>query len=289
MTQPVTITILIENKAVDEHLVAEHGLSVCLKGSDWQTVFDTGQSGAFVENAVKLGIDLSQTTELALSHGHYDHTGGLPAFFDTVPNATVYAHPDATLERYSIKDPAAPKLVGIPAESLQRLQQNGFTAVEGPTQVNETLWLTGKVSRETGYEDVGGPFYLDAKGTQPDPITDDQALWFLADKGLVVILGCAHAGIINTIQLCRKQSGIQHIHALIGGFHLVNADEHRLTHTIRKLKDVAPDTLAACHCTGTAAVERMKAVFPDTFFECGAGSVFTFSLKQVPHPLPVGT
>jgi 7,8-dihydropterin-6-yl-methyl-4-(beta-D-ribofuranosyl)aminobenzene 5'-phosphate synthase len=139
--------------------VAEHGLSFCIQGNGWQTVFDTGQSGAFAENAGKLGIDLSQTTELVLSHGHYDHTGGLPAFFDAVPNATVYAHPDATLERYSIKDPNVPKRVGIPTESLHRLKQHGFKAVEHLTQVNETQRLSGPVPRNTDYEDVGGPFF----------------------------------------------------------------------------------------------------------------------------------
>ncbi len=186
----------------------------------------------------------------------------------------VHCHPDVILERYSIRDPASPRMVGIPFACKERLERHGFNAVVSGTAVNRRLNLTGPIPRRTEYEDVGGPFFLDAGGTRPDPIHDDLALWFETAEGLVVVLGCAHAGIVNTVDCCRRQSGVERVHALIGGFHLVNADENRLTKTIAALRTMDPDLLAACHCTGARAVERLKTAFPETFIECHGGSVF---------------
>lgn len=272
----VTLTVLMENHSVRHDLQSEHGLALCLQGGSWQVIFDTGQSGAMVDNAAKLGMDLGKTTELVLSHGHYDHTGGLPRFFDTAGSVTTLAHPDVMLDRFSIKEPAKPKNVGIPEISRNRLKQNGLSEVTEATVLHDVLHLTGPIPRCTEYEDVGGPFFLDAEGAQPDPIRDDLALWWVGSEGLVIVLGCAHAGIINTVRHCRRLSGIDRVHALIGGFHLVNADEHRLEKTIAALKDIGPQILASCHCTGRAAVEQLRSAFPQAFTECHAGSVFQF-------------
>jgi 7,8-dihydropterin-6-yl-methyl-4-(beta-D-ribofuranosyl)aminobenzene 5'-phosphate synthase len=277
LNNSIKIRLLVENKAMRADLGAEHGLSYFIEADGQKIVFDTGQSDLFALNARLLGIDLTQTDQLVLSHGHYDHTGGLWKLCELASTVKISGHPDLKLTRYSIKEPGKAKSIGIPSDSLECLNQHELEPTESPIAITPSLHVTGAIPRESDYEDVGGPFFLDPEGKQPDGLPDDQALWFVSDKGLVIILGCAHAGIINTINYCKELSGESHVHALIGGFHLVNASDDRLDKTVSALKEIAPDILAACHCTGDRAVERMNTEFPDTFSGCGAGSVFTFT------------
>jgi 7,8-dihydropterin-6-yl-methyl-4-(beta-D-ribofuranosyl)aminobenzene 5'-phosphate synthase len=275
----MTVTILMENYASRPDLHAEHGLSIHIGETDSAggTVFDTGASDRFVHNGEVLKLDLARTEQIVLSHGHYDHTGGLPALLDRAPGARVFCHPDALIPRYSIKDAAAPREIGIPDASRIRLREHSFLKTQQRTPVTARLHATGEIPRSTSYEDTGGPFFLDEAGLRPDPIRDDQALWFISEGALVIVLGCAHAGVINTIETCRQQSGVDPVRAIIGGFHLVNADARRLDRTVDALKRVNPEVLAACHCTGEAATERLRHEFPGQFQEVHAGSVFVFS------------
>jgi 7,8-dihydropterin-6-yl-methyl-4-(beta-D-ribofuranosyl)aminobenzene 5'-phosphate synthase len=275
----MTITVLIENRSSRPDLQAEHGLSFHITESDSSdaTIFDTGESDRALHNAQVLGLDLSQVNRIVLSHGHYDHTGGLPALLDRAPGARVFAHPEVLIPRYSIGAKADPREIGIPEASRIRLRDHSFSPTRQRTPITARLHATGEVPRSTSYEDTGGPFFLDETGLRPDPIQDDQALWFVSEGELVIILGCAHAGVINTIETCRMQSGVIPVRAIIGGFHLVNADDRRLDCTVEALRQVNPGVLAACHCTGEAAMERLRREFPEQYREARAGSVFTFS------------
>lgn len=276
MATQISSIILVENHSTSPSLAAEHGISICLVSDSHQTIFDTGQTGLFADNASNLGIDLAATDHLVLSHGHFDHTGGIPRFFQEYPSPTVYAHPAVTLKRYSIKKATGPRMIGMSESSQQVLESMNVSWVQEPKDITDQLKLTGPIPRTTEYEDVGGPFFLDSLGQNPDPITDDQALWFKAKQGLVIILGCAHAGVINTINYCRRLSGIAKVHAVIGGFHLINADQERMKQTIRALRVLNPDILAACHCTGPEATKFLKQSFPQSFKQCHTGSIFQF-------------
>jgi 7,8-dihydropterin-6-yl-methyl-4-(beta-D-ribofuranosyl)aminobenzene 5'-phosphate synthase len=279
-SREISITVLMENSALHAGLAAEHGLSLHLAGAGAPVVFDTGQSDACVRNAAVLGVDLAAVRQVALSHGHYDHSGGLPAVLAAAPAARVLCHPGALARRYSVSDPAAPRENGMPAASRACLVANGFVGVDQPCRLDGPLHLTGPVPRENDFEDTGGPFFLDPAGTIPDPIDDDQALWFVASQGLVIVLGCAHAGVVNTINHCRRLAGTDRVHALIGGLHLVNAKAQRMEQTIGFLRGVAPDILAAGHCTGAVAMEHLQQEFPGAYQSCAAGSVFHFQLPE---------
>ena len=270
----IAITVLMENQSPDEQLAVEHGLSFHLQAGSQQILFDTGQSGAFIDNAQTLEIDLEELSTVVLSHGHYDHTGGLERLLSTERNFAIHAHPDAVITRYSIRDAANPRMVGIPAGSLQALRDHGFSETAAWTTISQGIHITGAVPRVTTYEDTGGPFFLDSQQNVPDPITDDQALCFEGSEGLIIVLGCAHAGIINTVRYCRKMTGNDHVHAIIGGFHLLNASAERMERTIQALREINAPLLAPCHCTGEEQTKQLSEAFPDTFRPCHCGSRF---------------
>ena len=272
----LTITVLMENQTPNEELVVEHGLSFHLQTGSKQILFDTGQSGVFLDNADKLEIDLGELTDVVLSHGHYDHTGGLKRLLSAHNNFTIHAHPDAVITRYSIRDAANPRMIGIPAGCLEVLQQHGFEETSDWTTLANEIHITGAVPRVTSYEDTGGPFFLDADRVRPDPITDDQALCFEGSEGLIIVLGCAHAGVINTVRYCREKTGINKVHAIIGGFHLLNASPERMERTIEALKEIDAALLSPCHCTGDTQTEQLRHAFPDRFQACHCGSRFEF-------------
>lgn len=276
----LAITILVDDREVSG-LMAEHALSFLIELEGRRFLFDTGQGPALAANSHTLGVDLSTVEALVLSHGHYDHTGGLPFLIDAARNLYIYAHPGIREPRYVIGD-GIPKQVGIPgpaAEALDRFPAERLSWVSRPRSLSERLGLTGPIPRETAYEDVGGPFYLDADGTHPDPIVDDLALWVKTDEGLVLVVGCCHSGLINTIRTVRQLSGENRIRAIIGGLHLLNADAGRLEPTLAALREIGPGQLIPCHCTGDAQTaflaERLgHSVKPGT-----AGQTYRFALS----------
>ncbi len=272
---PVKMTIMVDNEA-PAGLSVEHGFSLWLEIGEQRIVFDTGQGLALPENLRPLGIELDKADILVLSHGHFDHTGAIPLVLDAAPAVEVYGHPALTQPRYSVRGAAA-KSIQMPAAAqaaLAKLPAVRLHWVEQPVMLMPGLGLTGFIPRLTDYEDTGGPFFLDPAGTKPDLLADDMALWIATPKGLVICLGCAHAGLINTLHYVRKLSGINKIHAIIGGFHLLSASEARLAQTMTALRDLAPDRVIPCHCTGKKAVREMKAVLGDKVWPGEAGLTF---------------
>lgn len=140
-----------------------------------------------------------------------------------------------------------------------------------PTRIADHIGVTGPIPRNTTFEDVGGPFFLDPECSTPDWIVDDQALWIETPKGLVVVLGCAHAGVVNTLDYVVSLLGITRVRAIIGGMHLLHANEERLHKTARALNRYGVEILALCHCTGDAAMSRLASACPDGFVRLAAG------------------
>lgn len=277
-TKQVCITILIDNQA-PSGLKAEHGLSFWIDADGKQILFDTGQGSAFKSNVRVLGVDLDDTDLLVLSHGHYDHTGGIPQALKTVGDCEIYAHPGIFQPRYSVIDGTS-RPIGIPRDSLEavnKLPPQSLHWVEEAVQLTKDIGITGPIPRKTNFEDTGGPFYLDPEGSREDPIDDDLALWFRTDNGLVVCVGCCHAGIVNTLNHVRNLSGESKIRAVIGGFHLVNADRRRLDETIAALRSLKPDTIIPCHCTGERAVAMLQNALGKRVSPGAAGKLYRFS------------
>ncbi len=273
-----TVTVLAENTAGRLDLIAEHGLSFWIETPGLRVLFDTGPGPGWARNAEALGIDPARAEAVALSHGHYDHTGGLVQALRLAPQARLYLHPGALVNRYSFKT-GQPRSIGIPdavREAVRGLPVERVRWTPTPTLLAPGVGLTGTIPRATGYEDTGGSFYRDEAKRFPDPIDDDQALWLETSEGVVVVLGCAHAGVVNTLEAIRAHSGGQPFRAVLGGMHLETADETRLYRTVADLKRLEVQALAPCHCTGAAATARLRAEWGARGWVCAAGTRFEF-------------
>lgn len=275
--QTLTITTLINNE-LPAGLETEHGLAFWIEYAGRKILFDTGQSDALVRNAETLNIDLSKTDVIILSHGHYDHTGGLETVLQIAPNAAVYLHPDAAKIRYSCHPNKPAKNIAMSAAACGALSaaaaKTNIIYTPRPVHIGSRLTVTGPVPRITDYEDTGGPFFFDADGQTPDPIIDDQALLISTPKGLVVVLGCAHAGVVNTLQYAVERTG-QSICAVIGGLHLRAASDERMDKTLAALKNFNIRHIIPCHCTGRPAIDRLQEQFGQNCLDLAKTSTLT--------------
>lgn len=278
MLKRLKITILSDDRAA-RGLTARHGLSILLEADGRQILFDVGQSSEALDNAGVLGVDLSRVEAVVLSHGHFDHCGGLLKILAAAPQAVVYCHRRALDERYSHKDGLAARPVGMPSgvrEHLLELGRQKFKRVCRSCQVLPGVWTTGAVARRCSFEQPEGGFTLDREGKAPDPIADDLGLWIEVPQGLIVVTGCAHAGIVNTVRQAIKFSVKRRLSAVVGGFHLGAAGAERLERTARELKALKPGLVVACHCTGQAAKDRLARDLGKSFRPGYAGLSLSF-------------
>ncbi len=272
------ITVLVENTAGRRGLLGEHGLALWIERGDTRVLFDTGQGAVLRSNVSRLDVDLATADAIALSHGHYDHTGGLPDATELIGRTVpLYAHPAAFEAKYARNPDGTGRPIGIPDAAMRAVRERtDVRPVEGPVEIGDGIMLTGPVPRATDFEDTGGAFFTDAACTRADPLTDDQAVFVDTPDGIVVVLGCAHAGIINTLRHIRHLTDGRPIHAVLGGMHLLNASPERMDRTIAELHLLDPRRLLPCHCTGPAAVGRLWCEWPDRCEACPVGTVLTF-------------
>ena len=265
----ITITTLVDNISPD-NLQSEHGLSFWIEYDGKRVLFDTGQSDIIVKNAKLLGINLARTDAIVLSHGHYDHTGGLSAVLDIAAKAKIYLHPAAIEPKFSKKTFEA-KLIGIPDAAKKALQGRKVIWTKTPTQIFPGVTVTGQVPRINNFEDVGGAFFLDENCQRPDELLDDQTLFMETANGLVIVFGCGHAGVVNILHRIAYLSEKKRFYAVIGGMHLLNASVKRIEHTIEVFRQYNVQKIVPAHCTGNNAVKKIKSVFPSKCFVCSVG------------------
>jgi 7,8-dihydropterin-6-yl-methyl-4-(beta-D-ribofuranosyl)aminobenzene 5'-phosphate synthase len=259
-------------------LVAEHGLSFYIQCGERSLLFDTGQTDLAVINAETLRLPLDRVEAIVLSHGHYDHTGGVPAMLEVVPQARVYLHPAAFEKKFSQNANGQSREIGMSDCVAQAISHRpvGFIETTGRTEIVEGVFATGEIPRATTYEDTGGAFFLDAEGTRPDPLVDDQALVIDLGRSVILLLGCAHSGVVNALDHVRHLTGGKPVSAVIGGLHLGSASEERIQQTIARLRDAQLEILVPVHCTGWPATAKLWPAFPDIFRPAGVGTVFEF-------------
>lgn len=275
----VRLVVLVDNTRQSPCL-DEHGFALWIDIGDRRLLLDTGQGAALAANVHPMGLDPAQLDDVVLSHGHYDHTGGVPWVLAHAASCRVWCHPAAVEPRYSIRggevrDISMPTLT---RRALGNLSASRLRWSAGPVNLTPGVGLTGSIPRRTDFEDSGGPFFLDAHGRRPDLIEDDQAVWIDTDKGVVVCVGCCHAGLINTLLYVGELSGGKPIRAVVGGLHLGAASPERLDRTVRLLREMALEIVVPCHCTGEDAVAWLRSGLDCTVEQGYAGMRLDISL-----------
>jgi len=273
-TMEIRITTLSENTA-NFGFIGEWGLSILVEVDGTRILVDTGLSFSAVHNAQLMGIDLTTIDRVVLSHGHADHTGGLREVLRRTGKVQIIAHPDIWAAKYVRRDERAEEQYsGIPF-SKEELESRGarFKLAREPVHITERVMTTGEIPMISGYENIEENLFIKEGGVlQPDKLSDDLALIINADFGLVVILGCAHRGVVNTLRHAQNLTGNELVYAVIGGTHLFRAPGERVEKTIADLKEMGIQKLGVSHCTGFYASAQLAQEFRDIFFLNNTGT-----------------
>ena len=261
-------------------LWGEHGVAFWIEAPDGSLLFDTGQSGdVLVHNSKLMGIDFGCCDALALSHAHYDHTGGLERFFGlSRPGIPLYASPDLFRERYVLIDGQA-RSIGLRLSKVDVARRMHLHLSTEPMEILPGVWTTGEISERLDFEGRSPQHHIRVGETwQPDPYQDDLSLVLQTSLGLVVVCGCCHAGLLNTLAHIRR-SFSQPLRAIVGGTHLAAAGPEALGHVVAELSERCegrvPD-LYLNHCTGERALAVLAQVFGEKVNPCPAGTVLMF-------------
>jgi len=262
------ITILCENSVGPfSGTVGEHGFSALIEPSEGDPLlFDTGQGLTLLHNARRMNKDLSSVRKVIISHGHYDHAGGLKPLLEECGSKQVCGHPSMFRSRYRVKDTGECYPIGIPA-SREELEATGaiFDLSKEFRAIAPAIYLTGEVPRVTDFEAGDQGLYLDSAGLEVDTTPDDQSLVLETERGLVLILGCCHAGLVNTVEHVACMTGSRDFYAVIGGTHLGFCGQEQIGKTATHLQNLGIKKLAASHCTGFAASAHLSREFPKEF------------------------
>ena len=259
-------------------LIGEHGLSFYIETEEKKILFDTGQKLALSHNAQILGIDLSRIDAVAISHGHYDHTGGLKHLLEKNTAFSLYAHPDIFDEKLRSRKNGAYKKIGIPLDkSFFDHTDVQIHLSKDSVEIARGVFTSGEISRANDFETIESRFFVQRGGEiTPDPLADDQALILDTQKGLVILLGCSHRGVINTLNRVETLFPEKNKHAIIGGLHLGKASDAMLRKIIDHLSAFELDKIGVSHCTGTKAMLALFERFKDRVFMNSVGTVNQF-------------
>lgn len=262
------ITVLCENTVgAISGTLGEHGFSALIEPAGAAPLlFDTGQGLTLLHNAARMKKDLSSIQAVIISHGHYDHAGGLLPLLKEIGPRPVYGHPGIFRPRYRLKDTGESYPIGMPVERDElETAGAGFELSDQFRQIAPEIYLSGQVPRVTAFETGDRGLYCDCAGQESDSTPDDQSLVLDTQKGLVVVLGCCHAGLVNTLEHIAQMTGRRDIYAVIGGTHLGFCGQDQTEKTIAVLRKLAVKKLAVAHCTGFAASARLSREMPQEF------------------------
>jgi len=292
-TDVITRAVPLKGLELSNSIIAEHGFSALVRttraGQTKTMIFDFGFStDVAARNAEALSLDLSQVEEAALSHGHIDHFGGLGAVAEKTcrKGAKLVLHPSAYKRGRQIEPMPGIKVV-LPGLKPGQAEKAGFTVVRTAapySMLDNTVLFLGEIPRETDFERGMPNAYCEDEtgGLARDSIEDDTGLvMHLSGKGLVVLSGCAHAGIVNTIRYAKKITGIDEVHVVMGGFHMAGpAFEGAIGPTVEALREMAPAYVVPTHCTGRRAIMTFEREMPRSFILNMAGTTLTFTGEQ---------
>ena len=279
----VTLTVLCDNTAaMKEGIRAEHGFSVLIESAGRKILFDTGQSDLFWRNAEVLGKNLRDIDVVVLSHGHYDHTGGLQRLARVGSSFKVVAHRDVFMPRFKKQKDGALKYIGCPYDQGY-LESRGlaFEFADAREEIAPGIFFVSEVPRKTDFE-KGDPLLVvrdDTGKIVPDPFRDDASIYLKTELGLIVVLGCSHRGMINILNHILTLEEGAPILCVIGGTHLARVSPAQTSKTIKALGEMKVKALGVSHCTGLDAAEEMRRAFGKGFFRAMSGVVIKIDEK----------
>ena len=276
----VKITTLVENTVGiggSRELIGEHGLAFLIETDAQRILFDTGQYLALQNNARILGSNLATIDTVVLSHGHYDHTGGLKHLLAHNSSFSLYAHPDVFAHKL-IKRKGQYRKIGIPVSETDLVSQGVTLCLDAaPAEIAPNMTTTGEIPMQSTFETIAEGLYIEKDGRKiPDPLADDQALILKTGKGPVVVLGCSHRGIINTLSHVKGVIGAERIYAVMGGLHLVKTTGEKLDTIMHALQEFGLEKIVVGHCTGHHAIRALYARFADKVVINTVGHTITF-------------
>jgi 7,8-dihydropterin-6-yl-methyl-4-(beta-D-ribofuranosyl)aminobenzene 5'-phosphate synthase len=276
MLSEAKITILSENRVINPRLMAEQGLCIFVETPHGNLLFDTGQTEAFLRNARELKIDLQTVQKIVLSHGHYDHTGGLPLFLQEYGLTEIICHPAIFNKKYRVY-PAGRVDIGVQWErSDLKAMGAKFVLKTHAVQILPDVWISGEIPRHSDYEHIDESYQQRPMVSYiHDEIHDDMCLILNTVKGLFILLGCGHAGPVNSIKQSIRITGNKKIYAVIGGMHLQHSHEGKINQIVKNIRKLDPEYILPLHCTGFPAISRMMQIFKDRVNLLNVGDSFS--------------
>jgi len=271
---PIRLTCLVDNAARPHSAFrTEHGLAILVEVGAGRVLFDAAASGdVLFHNLEVLGVDPQTIAAVALSHAHRDHTGGLPALLQRRPGLPVYAHSDILRERFSHRD-GQMRSVGLPLSADALRRQADLHLSRAPQEILPGVWTSGEIAHRSEPEGRSNRHFIrQGDAWSADPYTDDQALLLHGESGLVLLCGCCHAGLLNTLFHVREHFGRYPV-AVVGGTHLVDADEADVRRVAVALQDMGLTDVYPNHCTGESAYIGMALVLGARVGPFPAGAV----------------
>lgn len=271
------IVTLIENKPGDrEELYTEYGLSMYIEVDGKNILFDTGQSGDFIDNARDLGVNLKDLDYIIISHGHYDHSGGFIRLIKEInPNIKLYLGDGFFNKKYNLNEYGEYDYVGNVFEE-DFLRENKIPTEyikEDMKNITENLLVFTNFNRNEDFENTNQNMYLEEDGEyKKDQFTDEISLGVKTDKGLVVLVGCSHVGIVNILNTITDRTDMK-ICALIGGTHLVNEDDEKINRIIDSFREKEIKLIGTCHCTGKQGEAMIIQQLSDRFVKNNTGDI----------------
>lgn len=282
-----------QEKVFERCLCAEHGLAEVVESAGGESrfalLFDFGATPLVYLNNLQLliedyGFDLAQVQTLVLSHGHWDHYGGLGGFLEAkrhelAEEACLYAGEDAFLQRWSRPRQGQRRDMGRLDETFIAGKGIDIVRIQEPRVLGGQALVSGEIPRRTSYEISSEAMRVEQAGQEvQDRLPGEQALIYqLQGKGLVVLTACGHAGVVNTVLHAREVTGISKVHAVIGGFHLSGAPEERIGQTVEGLAELAPEVIVPMHCTGLETIEALQHRLPGRVIYNSAGTQYTLA------------
>ena len=270
-------SFLVENRTDNPGILAEHGLSVYIEAHNKKILFDAGATDLIIRNAEKMNIDLGAVDMAVISHGHYDHTGGMPAFCEINDRAPVYIHKNAFRKSYGYENGVMDKeTCGIRWTDEEREEiENCLIYTDGPVEITEDLWITGTVMTDDDFVPTENFSYYDEEGQLVrDDMSHEQCLVIREPEGIYIFSGCSHRGVLNALRAGKSIFPGERVAGLIAGMHLYSASQEDRQRVVDEISGEGLDMVIPVHCTGIKAICDLKARLGDSCIVATAGDTY---------------